>query len=83
MSFYVKMGLYSNITSRDTRKIYLSLCNEAKKRLREKRQVMYSDLINIICSKNLVGKEYIQVLQWCSFNIKIGKDIINFHGWHQ
>jgi len=77
MSYYVKMGLYSNILQKETKKIYISLCNETKKRLQGKRQVMFSDLINVICSKDLIGKEHIQILWWCNFNIKKGHHLVD------
>ena len=41
--------------------------------IKGKRDVMYSDIINIIARKNYSGKLYNEIILWCNYNIRQGK----------
>ena len=41
--------------------------------LKGKRDVMYSDIINLIASENYCGKLYNEIILWCNYNIRQGK----------
>ncbi len=41
--------------------------------IKGKRDVMYSDIINLIASENYCGKLYYEIILWCNYNIRQGK----------
>jgi len=41
--------------------------------LKGKREVMYSDIINLIAKENYRGKLYNEIMLWCNYNIRQGK----------
>ena len=41
--------------------------------IKGKRDVMYSDIINLIARENYSGKLYNEIILWCNYNIKQGK----------
>ena len=41
--------------------------------IKGKREIMYSDIINIIAKENYGGKLYNEILLWCNYNIRQGK----------
>jgi hypothetical protein len=42
-----------------------------------KREIMYSDIINLIVREGYNGEIYNHLIIWCNFNIKSGNCIIN------
>lgn len=42
-----------------------------------KREIMYSDVINLIVREGYNGEIYNHLIIWCNFNIKSGNYIIN------
>jgi hypothetical protein len=54
------------------KKIMLSL----KAIIDGKREIMYSDLINLIIRKGYRGEDYNQLLLWCNYKIRIGEIFI-------
>jgi hypothetical protein len=41
--------------------------------IKGKREIMYSDIINLIAKENYNGKLYNEILLWCNYNIRQGK----------
>ncbi len=41
--------------------------------IKGKRDVMYSDIINLIARENYSGKLYNEIILWCNYNIRQGK----------
>ena len=41
--------------------------------IKGKRDIMYSDIINLIAKENYSGKLYNEILLWCNYNIRRGK----------
>jgi hypothetical protein len=41
--------------------------------IKGKRDVMYSDIINLIAKENYSGKLYNEIILWCNYNIRQGK----------
>lgn len=41
--------------------------------IKRKREIMYSDIINLIARGNFRGKLYNEILLWCNYNIRQGK----------
>ncbi len=41
--------------------------------IKGKREIMYSDIINLIARENYSGKVYNEILLWCNYNIRQGK----------
>jgi hypothetical protein len=44
--------------------------------IKRKRKIMFSDIINFITRENYNGKLYNEILLWCNYNIKQGKDFV-------
>jgi hypothetical protein len=53
------------------------LINKLKKILEGKREIMYSDIINLIIRGNFKGEVYNQLIRWCNLNIKFGNFIVD------
>ncbi|MBY9019756.1 MAG: hypothetical protein KGD67_01770 [Candidatus Lokiarchaeota archaeon] len=41
--------------------------------IKGKREIMYSDIINLIAKENYCGKLYNEIILWCNYNIRQGK----------
>ena len=41
-----------------------------------KREIMYSDIINLITREGNTGKEYNQILLWCNYKIRLGEFLV-------
>ncbi|HUW89388.1 MAG TPA: hypothetical protein VMV43_02600 [Candidatus Nanopelagicaceae bacterium] len=41
--------------------------------IKGKREIMYSDIINLIARENYSGKLYNEIMLWCNYNIRQGK----------
>ena len=41
--------------------------------IKGKREIMYSDIINLIARENYSGKLYNEIILWCNYNIRQGK----------
>ena len=41
--------------------------------IKGKREIMYSDIINLIAKENYSGKLYNEIMLWCNYNIRQGK----------
>ena len=63
---------------------HLELLEEIFKKInfsiKGKRKIMFSDIINLIARENYNGKLYNEILLWCNYNIKQGKDFVLIPG---
>ncbi|MFX0060198.1 MAG: hypothetical protein ACFE8J_18030, partial [Candidatus Heimdallarchaeota archaeon] len=50
---------------------------ELNLRIKEKREIMYSDIINFIIRKGYKGAIFNKLLIWCNYNIRSGRFIVN------
>ena len=41
--------------------------------IKGEREIMYSDIINLIARENYCGKLYNEIILWCNYNIRQGK----------
>ncbi len=41
--------------------------------IKGKREIMYSDIINLIIREGYKGEIYTEIILWCSYNIRQGK----------
>ena len=44
--------------------------------IRGKREIMYSDIINLIIREGYKGEIYNELILWCNYNIRQGKFIV-------
>jgi len=44
--------------------------------LKGKREIMYSDIINLIIREGYKGEIYNEIILWCNYNIRQGKYIV-------
>jgi len=64
----------SNLTSSSSHLALLeNLIKKINRILKGKREVMYSDIINVIAKENYRGKLYNEIMLWCNYNIRQGK----------
>lgn len=43
-----------------------------------KREIMYSDIINLIIREGYLGEEYKQLIIWCNYKIRLGNLYIEY-----
>ena len=59
----------------------IALLNEIKDKLiktfQGKREIMYSDIINLIIREGKVGNEYNELILWCNYKIRLGETFID------
>jgi hypothetical protein len=44
--------------------------------IKGKREIMYSDIINLIIREDYKGEIYNDIILWCNYNIRQGKYIV-------
>ena len=52
--------------------------NILKKKLRGRREIMYSDIINFIIRGGYTEEKYSQLILWCNYKIRLGKTFVEF-----
>ena len=57
-------------------RVLKNLCDDINQSIQGIRPIMYSDIINIIIRKRYTGECYNQLILWCNFNIRKGKDLV-------
>jgi len=57
--------------------ILIKINKELNMKIREKREIMYSDIINFIIRSGDKGPIFNKLLIWCNYNIKNGKFIVS------
>ena len=59
---------------------HMELLEEIKKKLKKtfqgKREIMYSDIINLIIREDKVGNEYNEIILWCNYKIRLGETFV-------
>ena len=61
-----------------TSKTLENLINKLKHLIKGKRDLMYSDIINLIIRGGYVGENYNEIILWCNYKIRLGKTFIEF-----
>lgn len=41
-----------------------------------KREIMYSDIINLIIREGMVGEDYNNLILWCNYKIRLGETFV-------
>ncbi|MHA2282959.1 MAG: hypothetical protein ACXAC5_19130 [Promethearchaeota archaeon] len=58
----------------------IALLKEIKNKLKTifqgKREIMYSDIINLIIRDGKVGNEYNELILWCNYKIRLGETFV-------
>ncbi len=54
-------------------KLLKEIINKLNKIFSGKREIMYSDIINLISREGNSGEEYNQILLWCNYKIRLGE----------
>jgi hypothetical protein len=58
----------------------IDLLREIQGKLNEifqgKRQIMYSDIINLIIREGKVGENYNNLILWCNYKIRLGENFV-------
>ncbi|MFX1377760.1 MAG: hypothetical protein ACFFA4_01580 [Promethearchaeota archaeon] len=49
-----------------------------KKKIKGRRRIMYSDVINFIIREGHIGDRYSKLILWCNYKIRLGKIYIEF-----
>ncbi len=58
-------------------KLLKEIINKLNKIFSGKREIMYSDIINLISREGNSGEEYNQILLWCNYKIRLGEFFVN------
>lgn len=59
-------------------KILESLIETLRSKIRGRRKIMYSDIINLIIREGYIGDIYSKLILWCNYKIRLGKTYIEF-----
>ncbi len=49
-----------------------------KKKIGDRRRIMYSDVINLIIREGYIGETYSKLILWCNYKIRLGKTYLEF-----
>ncbi|MCK4687082.1 MAG: hypothetical protein KAT66_03060 [Candidatus Lokiarchaeota archaeon] len=49
------------------------ILNRLNQNLKEKREIMYSDIINLIIRKGDTEEKFNQLLLWCNYKMRLGE----------
>lgn len=58
--------------------ILKKILNKIGKIIRGKRDIMYSDIINLIIREGYIGEKYKQLILWCNYKIRLGETFVEF-----
>ncbi len=60
----------------------IELLQEIKKKLdtifQGRREIMYSDIINLIIREDKIGDKYNELILWCNYKIRLGETFVEF-----
>ena len=60
----------------------IELLQEIKKKLDKlfqgRREIMYSDIINLIIREGKIGDKYNELILWCNYKIRLGETFVEF-----
>ncbi|MFW9829040.1 MAG: hypothetical protein ACFFEY_15795 [Candidatus Thorarchaeota archaeon] len=54
-------------------KVLESIIDTIKLKINGRREIMYSDIINLMNKKEYMGQSYSQLILWCNYKIRLGK----------
>jgi hypothetical protein len=49
-----------------------------KLKINGRREIMYSDIINLINRQEFIGEKYDKLILWCNYKIRLGKIYVDF-----
>lgn len=52
------------------------ITNKLNQILNSKREIMYSDIINLIIREGNLGKSYNELIRWCNYKIRLGETFV-------
>ncbi|MFX1489532.1 MAG: hypothetical protein ACFFBI_10310 [Promethearchaeota archaeon] len=52
------------------------LKSQLNKIFQGKREIMYSDIINLIIREGKVGDNYNELIRWCNYKIRLGETFV-------
>jgi len=55
-----------------------NIISKLKQIIKGKREIMYSDIINLIIREGYIGKNYNLLILWCNYKIRLGKIFVEF-----
>ncbi|MFW9782148.1 MAG: hypothetical protein ACFFFB_07685 [Candidatus Heimdallarchaeota archaeon] len=58
--------------------ILKDIYTKIKKTINGKREIMYSDIINLLVRNNYSGDNFNRIVIWCNYNIKQGNLFVKF-----
>ena len=50
--------------------------NKLNKIFQGRREIMYSDIINLIIREGKIGENYNQLILWCNYKIRLGETFV-------
>jgi hypothetical protein len=53
------------------------IMNKLNQILNSKREIMYSDIINLIIREGNLGKSYNELIRWCNYKIRLGETYVD------
>ncbi|MFX1389622.1 MAG: hypothetical protein ACFE9Z_06100 [Promethearchaeota archaeon] len=59
-------------------RILENIINAIKLKINGKREIMYSDIINLINKQEDLGEKYNQLILWCNYKIRLGKIFVEY-----
>ena len=59
-------------------KILENIIKMLKQKIRGKREIMYSDIINLIIREGYMEDNYRKLILWCNYKIRLGKTFVEF-----
>ncbi|MHA1915929.1 MAG: hypothetical protein ACW990_02525 [Promethearchaeota archaeon] len=52
------------------------IMNKLNQILNSRREIMYSDIINLIIREGKLGKSYNELIRWCNYKIRLGETFV-------
>lgn len=71
------LGKIKKITTNNC-ELLNNIISKLKQIIKGKREIMYSDIINLIIREGYIGKNYNLLILWCNYKIRLGKTYIEF-----
>ncbi len=71
------LGKIKKITTNNC-ELLNNIISKLKQIIKGKREIMYSDIINLIIREGYIGKNYNLLILWCNYKIRLGKIFVEF-----
>jgi hypothetical protein len=72
---YNNIDEIKNISTRNC-EILENIIQKIEKKIKGRRKIMYSDVINLILREGNMGENYSKLILWCNYKIRLGKTYI-------